>query len=312
MALSAEQRRIARIIGQEGRKAKATRKQVKSAYAAAQVESNITNMKGGDRDSVGVFQIRSGIHGPIGGSVRKSSQWYFKNAKAADKGQSSGQLSQDTERSAFPDKYGKPDVQKLAGSLTRKYFSGRGSSGKASGRTKTTTTPGVDRSEDRSAVISNYLSSQGRNPKAFFSTALQLRELKDTPGKTVTQRVKSKKRDVKGSVGSSRNGVVKMDGYEVNASIAADLKYARAHGWKGKVTSGYRSNKKQAEIYASGVRPAAPPGQSMHRFKRKTKGAVDVSDGAALGKYLPKRSKLKFAGSADPVHYSVGAPKGSY
>jgi hypothetical protein len=46
---------------------------------------------------------------------------------------------------------------------------------------------------------------------------------------------------------------------KVAAWIAPALSYARKHGWKGAVTSGFRTDAEQKRIYDSGVRPAAVP-----------------------------------------------------
>jgi len=188
VALSANQRRIAQQIIQIGKRQGATRKQIKAALAAGQVESNLTNTPGGDRDSVGVFQIRSGIHGPIGGSVRKSAKWFYKNAKSADKGQSSGQLAQDVERSAFPDKYGQRDIQRTAGKLLRQY--GGGSSG-GSSRKSTRTIPGLDNSDARKSLLMDYLSRRN-DPSALLTLGAGLKDAQDTPDRTVTTRTRGK------------------------------------------------------------------------------------------------------------------------
>jgi hypothetical protein len=73
------------------------------------------------------------------------------------------------------------------------------------------------------------------------------------------------------------------------------------------VTSGYRSRAEQARIYNSGVRPAARPGTSNHEGTQFPRGAIDVSDAAALARILgrsPYRNRLRWAGSKDPVHFS--------
>lgn len=195
MGLTKEQRQIARKIVKIGQRQGATRKQIKAALAAAQVESGIRNLSGGDRDSVGVFQIRSGIHGPIGHSVDKSARWFFKNAKQADKGQPSGRLAQDVERSAFPHKYSQPDVQRLAGKLLRQYMGG-GGGGKSKGG-GTLVQPGTDNSLERSKEILSYFKAKrGEAPSAAFNTSAYygkgigalrgaLEGLPDTPDKKI-------------------------------------------------------------------------------------------------------------------------------
>ena len=83
--------------------------------------------------------------------------------------------------------------------------------------------------------------------------------------------------------------------------------YARKHGWKGQVNSGYRSYADQKRIYNSGVRPAAKPGTSNHEGTEFPRGAIDVSEAQQLSRILlksPWARKLIYAGTKDPVHFS--------
>lgn len=102
-------------------------------------------------------------------------------------------------------------------------------------------------------------------------------------------------------------GVAHFEGSTVAGWIAPILSYARKHGWKGKVSSGFRSFAEQKRIYDSGVRPAAVPGTSNHESSDYPRGAVDVTDAAGLSQILmrsPYASKLVWAGKKDPVHFS--------
>ncbi len=102
-------------------------------------------------------------------------------------------------------------------------------------------------------------------------------------------------------------GVAHFGDKQVAMWIAPILKYAKEHGWKGSVTSGFRSNAEQTRIYNSGVRPAAKPGTSNHEGTEFPRGAVDVTDADALAKILarsPYRGRLVWAGAKDPVHFS--------
>lgn len=201
MALTAEQRRIAKRIVQVGKRQGASRKQIKAALAAGQVESGLRNLSGGDRDSVGVFQIRSGIHGPIGGSVEKSARWFFKNAKSADKGQSSGRLAQDVERSAFPAKYSQRGVQRTAGQLLRQ-FGKSGGKARSGTRTVTQTIPGNDQSIDRTLeTLSYFRQKKGLRPIAGTKSSRSVSELmgtlsdlKDTPARTTRTKIPTGKK----------------------------------------------------------------------------------------------------------------------
>ena len=102
-------------------------------------------------------------------------------------------------------------------------------------------------------------------------------------------------------------GVTKFEGAPVAAWIAPILAYARQQGWRGQVTSGFRSYADQKRIYDSGVRPAAKPGTSNHEGDVFPRGAVDVSDAQTLARIIarsPYRGRLVWAGSKDPVHFS--------
>lgn len=110
---------------------------------------------------------------------------------------------------------------------------------------------------------------------------------------------------------AAHGGLVTFDGKKVASWIAPLLEYARDKGWKGTVTSGYRSDAEQKAIYDRGTRPAAKPiseggGGSNHSRTGFLQGALDVTDPAALDRILKrKHSRLKYAGAKDPVHFSV-------
>lgn len=107
------------------------------------------------------------------------------------------------------------------------------------------------------------------------------------------------------SADTSLKGTALFEGKRVAAWIKPELEYARQHGWKGQVNSGYRSFADQTRIYNSGVRPAAKPGTSNHEGTEFPRGAVDVSDAETLSRILRrKKSPLIFAGAKDPVHFS--------
>lgn len=102
-------------------------------------------------------------------------------------------------------------------------------------------------------------------------------------------------------------GVGSYEGIAVAKWIIPILEYAKKHGWKGRVTSGYRSRAEQERIYNSGVRPAAVPGTSNHEQSTFPGGAVDVTDAQELSEILKKSPFATFliwAGSKDPVHFS--------
>src|SRR6266702_4463283 len=106
---------------------------------------------------------------------------------------------------------------------------------------------------------------------------------------------------------SQAGGIAYFDGKPIASWILPILVYARAHGWKGTVTSGYRTREEQQRIYNSGVKPAAQPGTSNHERTKFPGGAVDVTEARELSEILansPYRGQLSWAGNKDPVHFS--------
>lgn len=92
------------------------------------------------------------------------------------------------------------------------------------------------------------------------------------------------------------------------------VEFARNHGWKGSVTSGFRTYAEQARLYDNylhhGGNIAAAPGHSSH----ESGNAVDVTDiggfARAMGQ-LPSWARLYSRVAGDPVHFSVsGYAKG--
>lgn len=87
------------------------------------------------------------------------------------------------------------------------------------------------------------------------------------------------------------------------------LRWAANHGWKGSVTSGFRTFAEQSGINASGAFSAAA-GSSNHEFANYPGGAVDVSDDFGLERVLsryPRSPKLigHKLGAIDPEHFSA-------
>lgn len=93
-----------------------------STFEAAIVESGVHNLNYGDRDSLGVFQQRpsQGWGSPAQvTNVDYAATQFITRAIRANGGQSAGQLAQDVQRSAFPDRYDQVALQ--AYSLMEKY-----------------------------------------------------------------------------------------------------------------------------------------------------------------------------------------------
>lgn len=105
-----------------------------------------------------------------------------------------------------------------------------------------------------------------------------------------------------------------FDGVPVADWIWPIVKWARDHGWNGRVTSGYRSVAEQREAcrHVCGNPDGCPgrcakPGQSEHQFVEYPRGAVDVTFPGPFGIVLrdyPGGPPLRNDLPADRVHYS--------
>lgn len=107
-------------------------------------------------------------------------------------------------------------------------------------------------------------------------------------------------------------GVAKFDGKDVAAWMIPYLKKSREHGWKGSVTSGYRTPQYSRTLCQRMCGADSCPGRcagvsSNHSGKAYPAGAIDVSDYTRFGEIQKKiGSPLKNTiGSSDPVHFSV-------
>lgn len=113
---------------------------------------------------------------------------------------------------------------------------------------------------------------------------------------------------------SSATGVTRYDGVPVAAWMVPYLQWARAHGWRGRLVSGWRDpNYSRALCMRMCGRPSCPGRcaglNSNHVGAKKPHGAVDVSDYTVFGKLMqrcPLEPKLiNRLGVRDPVHFSV-------
>jgi hypothetical protein len=95
----------------------------------------------------------------------------------------------------------------------------------------------------------------------------------------------------------------------IAAWIIPVLAWAYEHGWKGSVTSGYRSFYEQAQLNAAGAF-SAPAGFSNHETTTYPGGAVDVTAPGRLIEVLraypgPRRLVGGVLGPVDPEHFSA-------
>ena len=107
------------------------------------------------------------------------------------------------------------------------------------------------------------------------------------------------------------DGVVTFDGKPVAAWIAKWLAKSREHGWKGVVTSGYRTPEYSESLCQNMCGQPSCPGTcagrtSNHSGKEYPAGAVDVTDYTNFERIQfeigsPLRNDLPY----DPVHFST-------
>lgn len=116
------------------------------------------------------------------------------------------------------------------------------------------------------------------------------------------------------SVPRDDGGTMRIDGYNVATWIGHIVLWARAHGWNGRVTSGYRSVADQREAcrHVCGNPNGCPgtcakPGTSNHQYTSFPRGAVDVSEYTEFGRIVaryPNGPTIKNDLPLDRVHFS--------
>lgn len=106
--------------------------------------------------------------------------------------------------------------------------------------------------------------------------------------------------------GAARAGTSTIDGHPVALWIVPYVKWARRHGWKGVVTSGYRPPW-QVVTPSPGL-PVAPQGKSNHSKLLFPGGAIDVTrpdEFAQALRSFPGPVPLKQGlAIGDPIHFS--------
>lgn len=284
------------------------RRYLKAALETGIVESGLTNPAGGDADSAGWRQERASLYkNPT--NITASVNRFFNELAAVDRGQPSYELAAEVQRPAaqYRDRY--RQVQGQANAL----MSGGGAAPlsetnrRLASTTSTTTTPGVDNRLARYQLVRSYLDSNTVPQAQFLQQFQQLHDVAPTTTTTTTPGAAGTTPNAGLVHASGIHGSLAFDGTQVAAWIQPILKYARAQGWQGSVSSGVRTYADQKRIYDSGVRPAAVPGTSNHEMTAFPGGAIDVTDAAQLSQILrgsKYRNLLVWAGAKDPVHFS--------
>lgn len=107
---------------------------IQTAIATGLVESELTDVQGGDRDSDGVFQQRPSMGwGSADDTIEKDAEDFFKELQKTDPSLSAGDRAQAVQKSAYPDKYAARMDE--AGSLLADSLSYSGGSGAPSSDT---------------------------------------------------------------------------------------------------------------------------------------------------------------------------------
>lgn len=320
IVLDRDQHKVLTEAYHEARNFGASPREVKALGEALWVESKARNLSYGDRDSKGPLQQRSSQGWMHPTNVKLAVRDFLTHARAnrGVKG-SAGVLAQSVQRSAFPGRY--DDAASIANQLQRLGGGGSSSAHAASGdgsySLSTPTVKNITRTVDDSqaqkrVAFANYLAQS--NPKSLLLRLGVVDPNESTTRKITEQHIETDdSRDANTTSRKMSNpsahlsGAVNFEGQKVAAWIRPALVYARKHGWKGQVNSGFRTLADQTRIYNSGVRPAAKPGTSNHEFTAFPGGAIDASDAETLSRILQKSpygKQLVWAGSKDPVHFS--------
>lgn len=255
--LDGEQRKVIKEIIRQGRKryrhlpVKERRKAIDTALAVGYTESRYRNLKGGDRDSSGWRQERAMYYRNPRNLHASVKRFYDEYDADAPKGAPLGARAQAVQQSGTPRVW---DNLRPMASKIREDFTGKGTS-RGKGRsysTKTTTVPGVDRSDQRTALKAAYLQNR-HDPDALLALAQGLGDAKDTPARTVTTRTPDSggRRDGRGrrtetdieriaakarSMGLRVSGNQGVQGHpETSGHTAGSYHYKRARkkGWQG-------------------------------------------------------------------------------
>lgn len=307
---------IIRIGKQRG----ATRTELLSALNVGYTESRFSNSPVmTDHDSQGWRQERASLYkNPT--NLKASINRYYDETKAALK--TYGNLTP----TELANKVQRGDPKYLYRWSQRTPTSAKILDSWGGPKTAPLTTPSVGGSA-RQLLLAEYLTKRGK-PGALAATKAGLDALDETPTATTVAPTPTGGLGAGESYTSPGERTFKIGAKDAGSlawwtkgSIAVpkwmlpQLTWAKAHGWDGQITNGYRSYEHQDDIYnRQGIRPAAPPGQSRHGGAGGTMGAVDVGNPQQLAKVLKGWTggqTLVWAGEKDPPHFSIPSG-GSY
>ncbi|HEX8745117.1 MAG TPA: hypothetical protein VF712_18475 [Thermoleophilaceae bacterium] len=113
---------------------------------------------------------------------------------------------------------------------------------------------------------------------------------------------------------AATSGVATFDGKRVAAWLVPYLEWAREHGWKGQLVSGWRDPVRSEQLCREICGQPSCPGRcagrsSNHSGSTKPQGAIDVSRFVEFGQLMrrcPHNPRIFNAlGARDPVHFSA-------
>lgn len=138
-----------------------------------------------------------------------------------------------------------------------------------------------------------------------YSTAIRI-------SRGVKRRIAQRRRAKQNNKSAVKNGIGKFDGISVAAIAIPHLTWARAHGWQGRLVSGWRDpNYSQSLCYRMCGRPSCPGMcaglASNHVGSTAARFAIDVSDYTRFGNLMrscPCRPRIWNSLPSDRVHFS--------
>ena len=203
MALNSEQQKVLGKLIRRGRRAGATRKEIKAAVETGLVESNLRNLHHGDADSQGWRQERASLYkNPT--NLNASIDRFYKETRAVrNKYGKAGDLAAAVQRPAAQYRGRYDQNSSKAEQLLRRHGRGAGATattarsggGRAGrpGRTVqgadtqiVTKNPGTDNSAARMQLVQSFLSDRKADPVDF---AIGMKGLKDVAASSSTQRI---------------------------------------------------------------------------------------------------------------------------
>lgn len=199
MALTAAQKKLLKEIiapGREIKDPKVRRVYERAAAQTAIVESGISNPSGGDADSEGWRQERRSFYDNPTNVKASAKRFKDEFLQHYTPGEKSYQVAAEVQRPREDLRGRYHDEAKAAKAALRQVKGGGNqTAGDAPSGTRTrsvtTSTPGVDNSEQRRALQLAYLQQRGK-PGALLSLAYGLNDAQDVPGETTTRTVRVK------------------------------------------------------------------------------------------------------------------------